>query len=48
LGAQTTFIHRVNTEGGVTPATGCTTAAQLGAIALMPYSTGYIFYRAEK
>jgi len=44
---RTTFIQRVNTQGGVAPATGCTTAAQLGAIALVPYSTDYIFYRAE-
>ena len=44
---RTTFIQRVNTQGGVAPASGCTTAAQLGAIALVPYSTDYIFYRAE-
>jgi hypothetical protein len=42
--AQTTFIHRLNTEGGVAPAAGCTS----GAIALVPYSTDYFFYRAEK
>jgi hypothetical protein len=46
--AQTTFIHRVKTEGGVAPATGCASTTQLGAIALVPYSTDYIFYRAEK
>jgi len=46
--AQTTFIHRVNTEGGIAPATGCTSATQLGAIALVPYSTDYFFYRAEQ
>jgi len=45
---RTTFIQRVNTQGGVAPASGCTTAAQLGAIALVPYSTDYIFYRAEQ
>lgn len=44
--ASTTFIQRVNTQGGVAPATGCSTAAQLGAIALVPYTTDYIFYRA--
>jgi hypothetical protein len=42
---KTTFIHRLNTQGGVAPATGCTNAAQLGAIALVPYSTDYFFYR---
>ena len=46
--SRTTFIQRVNTEGGVAPTTGCTTAAQLGAIALVPYTTDYIFYRAEQ
>ena len=45
--AKTTFIHRVNTDGGIAPATGCTTATQLGVIALVPYSTDYFFYRAE-
>jgi hypothetical protein len=44
--AGTTFIQRVNTAGGVAPATGCTTVTQLGAIALVPYTTDYIFYRA--
>jgi len=43
--AQTTFIQRVNTLGGVAPAGACTTP---GAIALVPYETDYIFYRAEK
>ena len=42
--AKTTFIHRVNTEGGVAPAAACT----VGAIALVPYSTDYYFYRQEK
>jgi hypothetical protein len=39
--AKTTFIHRVNTQGGVAPAGACT----VGAIALVPYSTDYFFYR---
>lgn len=46
--ASTTFIHRVNTAGGLAPATGCSATTQLGAIALVPYTTDYIFYRAEK
>jgi hypothetical protein len=46
--ARTTFIHRVNTLGGVAPAAGCTDATQLGAITLVPYTTDYFFYRAEK
>jgi len=44
--SATTFIHRINTEGGIAPATGCSTTAQLGAIALVPYATDYFFYRA--
>jgi hypothetical protein len=45
---DTTFIHRVNTEGGVAPATGCSTAAHVGATALVPYSTDYFFYRERR
>ena len=45
---RTTFIHRVNTQGGVAPAAGCSTVSQLGATALVPYSTDYIFYRAGR
>ena len=46
--AQTTFIQRLNTEGGVAPATGCDNATKLGTTVLVPYSTDYFFYRAEK
>jgi hypothetical protein len=42
--AKTTFIHRVNTEGGVAPAGACT----VGAVALVPYTADYYFYRQEK
>ena len=45
---RTTFIHRVNTEGGVAPATGCNGTTDVGKIALVPYSTDYFFYRAEQ
>ena len=45
---RTTFIHRVNTQGGVAPATGCSSVSQLGATALVPYSTDYIFYSAGR
>ena len=46
--AQTTFIQRLNTEGGAAPATGCENATKLGTTVLVPYSTDYFFYRAEK
>ena len=42
--AETTFIQRVNTLGGVAPDVPCAP----NAIALVPYETDYIFYRAEK
>jgi hypothetical protein len=40
-----THIHRVNTAGGVAPASGCAVVADIGKKALMPYETDYIFYR---
>jgi hypothetical protein len=46
--AQTTFIQRLNTSGGVAPATGCTDASHVGTFALVPYTTNYYFYRAER
>lgn len=42
--AKTTFIHRVNTQGGSAPAGACT----VGAVALVPYSADYFFYKAGK
>ena len=45
--AQTTFIQRVNTSGGVAPAAGCRHAGDVGAMALVPYTTEYYFYRAS-
>lgn len=46
--ARTTFIHRVDTSGGIAPATGCAETADLGKRALVPYTTTYIFYKARK
>lgn len=45
---QTTFIQRVNTSGGVAPATGCANDDDLGKLALVPYTTDYFFYRASQ
>jgi hypothetical protein len=42
---RTTFIQRVNTAGGVAPATGCQTTVDIGKRALVPYTTDYVFYR---
>lgn len=40
----TTHIHRLNTAGGTKPDTGCE-ASTIGAVALVPYSTDYYFYK---
>ena len=45
---QTTFIHRVNTSGGVAPAAGCTNDDEIGRVALVPYTTDYFFYRKSQ
>jgi hypothetical protein len=43
--AQTQYIQRVNTQGGVAPAAGCRSATDAGKRALVPYTTDYVFYR---
>jgi hypothetical protein len=43
--AETTFIQRVYTTGGVAPATGCAEAKNVGDKALVPYETEYYFYK---
>ena len=45
--AKTTFIQRVNTSGGLAPATGCSNAKDVGVMALVPYTTDYIFYALD-
>ena len=42
--ARTTFIQRVNTVAGLAPDTGCSSAAEVGNTAFVPYSADYIFY----
>ena len=42
--STTTFIQRVNTAGGTTPAGGC---PSVGARVFVPYETDYVFYRAQ-
>jgi hypothetical protein len=41
---ETSFIQRIRTSGGVAPATGCDEAPNVGAKALVPYKTDYLFY----
>ncbi len=40
-----TWIHRVNTAGGVAPATGCAQPSDVGKKVLVPYTADYIFYK---
>jgi hypothetical protein len=42
---ETTFIQRVNTVGGVAPATGCDALPDVGHKAFVPYTADYFFYR---
>jgi hypothetical protein len=42
--SETTFIQRLNTVGGLAPTTACT----VGAMALVPYTADYFFYKAIK
>ena len=41
------FIQRINTVGGLAPSTGCSSAADVGAKAFVPYSADYLFYKVE-
>jgi len=42
--SQTTFIQRVNTRGGVAPATGCDDLPDVGHKAFVPYTADYFFF----
>jgi hypothetical protein len=42
---NTTFVQRLNTCGGLAPASGCSTAANVGGVALVPYTADYFFYK---
>ena len=41
---KTTFIQRLNTEGGVAPATGCDRPTDIGKKRFVPYAADYFFY----
>jgi hypothetical protein len=43
--SQATWIQRINTSGGVAPSSGCSQPTDAGALALVPYSTDYVFLR---
>jgi hypothetical protein len=42
--AQTTFVQRLNTSGGLAPATGCAQASDVGKKAFVPYTADYFFF----
>jgi len=45
---QTTFIQRLNTQGGSAPATGCSVLSDVGKQTLVPYTADYYFFHADK
>jgi hypothetical protein len=42
--AVATFVQRVNTVGGLAPSTGCSSPADIGRTAFVPYEADYVFY----
>jgi hypothetical protein len=42
--ANTTFVQRLNTRGGVPPSTGCASATDVGNQAFVHYTADYFFY----
>jgi hypothetical protein len=42
-----THIHRLNTAGGIAPATGCSQLANVGSRVFVPYEADYFFYRDQ-
>jgi len=44
--AVTTFVQRLNTLGGLAPATGCDVPTDVGHKAFVPYTADYFFYKA--
>lgn len=45
---KTTFIQRLNTNGGSAPATGCSVSGDVGKQTLVPYTADYFFFRADQ
>ena len=45
---KSTHLHRVNTVGGVAPATGCESSGDVNGRAFVPYETDYVFYRNRR
>jgi hypothetical protein len=45
---QTTFIQRLNTQGGSAPTTGCSVLSDVGKQTLVPYTADYYFFHVDK
>ena len=45
--SKTTFIQRVNTEGGLAPSTGCARPTDVGKRRFVPYQADYVFFRSS-
>lgn len=45
--SKTTFIQRVNTEGGLAPSTGCARPTDAGKLRFVPYQADYVFFRSS-
>ena len=43
--AGATFVQRLNTVGGLAPATGCRVPTDIGSKRFVPYTADYFFYR---
>ncbi len=46
--SKTTFIQRLNTNGGSAPDDGCSSSEDVGSQTLVPYTADYYFYRKDK
>ena len=42
--ARTTYVQRLNTSGGLAPATGCSASTDLGSRTFVNYRARYVFY----
>jgi hypothetical protein len=45
---QTTFIQRLNTNGGSAPNTGCSVLSDVGKQTLVPYTADYYFFHGDE
>ncbi len=46
--SKTTFVQRLNTNGGAPPVDGCSTSTDVGNQALVPYTADYYFFRKDQ